>query len=244
MGRVGVRSLALLELLDVHLSYGKIKALKGVSIKVNEGELVTIIGANGAGKTSILRSIMGLERIERGEILLEEKLINGMAPHLRAQLGIRMVPEGARVFPDLTVEENLRIGAFPVTDKREVELRMGEVFEIFPVLKERRGQLAGTMSGGERQMLSLGRALMSNPKLLMIDEASLGLMPILVEKIYDAIGKLKGKGITILLVEQNARQALKVADRGYVLETGKIVLEGNAKELADNPLVKRAYLGG
>lgn len=239
-----MRSLALLELLDVHLSYGKIKALKGVSIKVNEGELVTIIGANGAGKTSILRSIMGLERIERGEILLEEKLINGMAPHLRAQLGIRMVPEGARVFPDLTVEENLRIGAFPVTDKREVELRMGEVFEIFPVLKERRGQLAGTMSGGERQMLSLGRALMSNPKLLMIDEASLGLMPILVEKIYDAIGKLKGKGITILLVEQNARQALKVADRGYVLETGKIVLEGNAKELADNPLVKRAYLGG
>lgn len=236
--------MALLELLDVHLSYGKIKALKGVSIKVNEGELVTIIGANGAGKTSILRSIMGLERIERGEILLEEKLINGMAPHLRAQLGIRMVPEGARVFPDLTVEENLRIGAFPVTDKREVELRMGEVFEIFPVLKERRGQLAGTMSGGERQMLSLGRALMSNPKLLMIDEASLGLMPILVEKIYDAIGKLKGKGITILLVEQNARQALKVADRGYVLETGKIVLEGNAKELADNPLVKRAYLGG
>lgn len=239
-----MRSLALLELLDVHLSYGKIKALKGVSIRVNEGELVTIIGANGAGKTSILRSIMGLERIERGEILLEEKLINGMAPHLRAQLGIRMVPEGARVFPDLTVEENLRIGAFPVTDKREVELRMGEVFEIFPVLKERRGQLAGTMSGGERQMLSLGRALMSNPKLLMIDEASLGLMPILVEKIYDAIGKLKGKGITILLVEQNARQALKVADRGYVLETGKIVLEGNAKELADNPLVKRAYLGG
>lgn len=239
-----MRSLALLELLDVHLSYGKIKALKGVSIVVNEGELVTIIGANGAGKTSILRSIMGLEKVERGEILLEGRSINGMEPHIRARLGIRMVPEGARVFPDLTVEENLRVGAFPVTDKKEVELRMKEVFDIFPVLKERKSQLAGTMSGGERQMLSLGRALMASPRLLMIDEASLGLMPILVEKIYDAIEKLKGRGITILLVEQNARQALKVADRVYVLETGHVVLEGTPKELYDNPIVKRAYLGG
>ncbi|MCS7233051.1 MAG: ABC transporter ATP-binding protein [Synergistetes bacterium] len=234
----------LLELLDVHLSYGKIKALKGVSIKIEQGELVTIIGANGAGKTSILRSIMGLERIEKGEIFLEGKLINGMAPHLRAQLGIRMVPEGARVFPDLTVEENLRVGALPITDKKELRMRMDKIFEVFPALKERVNQLAGTMSGGERQMLSLGRALMSNPKLLMIDEASLGLMPILVEKIYEAIMELKRRGITILLVEQNARQALKVADRGYVLETGQIVLEGSAKELSDNPMVKRAYLGG
>lgn len=239
-----MRKLPLLELLDVHLSYGKIKALKGVSIKIEQGELVTIIGANGAGKTSILRSIMGLERIEKGEIFLEGKLINGMAPHLRAQLGIRMVPEGARVFPDLTVEENLRIGALPITDKKELRMRMDKIFEVFPALKERVNQLAGTMSGGERQMLSLGRALMSNPKLLMIDEASLGLMPILVEKIYEAIMELKRRGITILLVEQNARQALKVADRGYVLETGQIVLEGSAKELSDNPMVKRAYLGG
>lgn len=241
---VGVRKLSLLELRNVHLSYGKIKALKGVSIRVEEGELVTIIGANGAGKTSILRSIMGLERVEEGEIFLDGRLLNGIAPHMRAKLGIRMVPEGARVFPDLTVEENLRVGAFPTTEKKELEMRMGEVFELFPVLRERRAQLAGTMSGGERQMLSLGRALMAKPKLLMIDEASLGLMPILVDKIYDSISELKRKGMTILLVEQNARQALKVADRGYVLETGHIVLEGSARELADNPMVKRAYLGG
>ncbi|MDK2871188.1 MAG: branched-chain amino acid transport system ATP-binding protein [bacterium] len=239
-----MRSLNLLELQDLHLSYGKIKALKGVSIVVRRGELVTIIGANGAGKTSILRSIMGLEKVEKGQILWEGMPLNGMAAHLRAQLGIRMVPEGARVFPDLTVEENLRVGAFPLTDRREIETRMKEVFELFPVLEERRSQLAGTMSGGERQMLSLGRALMAKPKLLMIDEASLGLMPILVEKIYDSINELKRKGITILLVEQNARQALKVADRGYVLETGSIVLEGSAKELAGNPMVKEAYLGG
>lgn len=244
MEGVGVRSLAFLEVVDLHLSYGKVKVLKGVSIMVERGELVTIIGANGAGKTSILRCIMGLERAESGRIFFEDKDITRLDAYLRARMGLRMVPEGARVFPDLTVEENLRVGAFPIVDKRELELRLGEVFELFPVLKERRNQIAGTMSGGERQMLSLSRALMSRPKLLMIDEASLGLMPILVERIYDSIKELKEKGITMLLVEQNARQALKVADRGYVLETGNIVLEGEARDLMANPLVKRAYLGG
>jgi len=241
---VGVRRLALLEVIDLHLSYGKIRALRGISLRVEEGELVTVIGANGAGKTSILRSIMGLERVESGDIYFDGVRINKLEPYLRARSGIRMVPEGARVFPDLTVEENLRVGAFPVKDRKELVERMSWIFEIFPVLKERKDQLAGTMSGGERQMLSLGRALMSKPRLLMIDEASLGLMPILVDKIYEAIRELKRRGVTILLVEQNARQALKVADRGYVLETGRVVLEGSVKDLLESPLVKRAYLGG
>ncbi len=239
-----MKSLELLNVFDLHLSYGEIKALRGISIKVKDGELVTIIGANGAGKTSILRSIMGLERIESGGIFFKGEDISRLEPFKRARMGIRMVPEGARVFPDLTVEENLRVGAFPLVDRSEVKKRMDEVFELFPVLRERREQLAGTMSGGERQMLSLGRALMAKPKLLMVDEASLGLMPILVEKIYEVIGELKRRGMTILLVEQNARQALKVADRGYVLETGRIVLEGSSEELRVNPMVKKAYLGG
>ncbi len=239
-----MKSLELLNVHNLHLSYGEIKALRGVSIRVEDGELVTIIGANGAGKTSILRSIMGLERIESGRIFFKGEDISRLEPFKRARMGIRMVPEGARVFPDLTVEENLRVGAFPLVDRSEVGRRMDEVFELFPVLGERKEQLAGTMSGGERQMLSLGRALMAKPKLLMVDEASLGLMPILVEKIYEVIGELKRRGMTILLVEQNARQALKVADRGYVLETGRIVLEGSSEELRVNPMVKKAYLGG
>ncbi len=239
-----MKSLELLNVFDLHLSYGEIKALRGISIKVKDGELVTIIGANGAGKTSILRSIMGLERIESGGIFFKGEDISRLESFKRARMGIRMVPEGARVFPDLTVEENLRVGAFPLVDRSEVKKRMDEVFELFPVLRERREQLAGTMSGGERQMLSLGRALMAKPKLLMVDEASLGLMPILVEKIYEVIGELKRRGMTILLVEQNARQALKVADRGYVLETGRIVLEGSSEGLRTNPMVKKAYLGG
>lgn len=239
-----MESLELLKVSDLHLSYGEIKALRGISIRVEDGELVAIIGANGAGKTSILRAVMGLEKIDKGEIFFSGEDITDMEPFERARKGVRMVPEGARVFSDLTVEENLRVGAFPLKDRFEIDRRMREVFELFPVLAERKEQLAGTMSGGERQMLSLGRALMAKPRLLMIDEASLGLMPILVEKIYEVIKELRRNGMTILLVEQNARQALKVADRGYVLETGRIVFEGCSEELRANPVVKKAYLGG
>ncbi len=233
----------LLEVQNLYVSYGKIKALWGVNIVVNKGEVVALIGANGAGKSSLLRSIMGLVRIETGTIRYDGRNITSWKPWDRARLGIGFVPEGARTFPDLTVEENLIIGGVLSPHKRAVANAMQRVFELFPILKERRTQLARTLSGGERQMLSIGRALMSNPTLLLVDEITLGLMPIMVAQVFSVLCQLNSAGITILLAEQNVREALSLAGRGYVLENGRIKLEGSAQELRENEAVKKAYLG-
>jgi branched-chain amino acid transport system ATP-binding protein len=222
--------------------YGNIRALENISIKVDKGELVTIIGSNGAGKTTLLKCIAGLLRPRTGGIFFEDTDIIGLPPWERVKMGITMVPEGRRLFPFLTVLENLQVGAYTRKNKNFVE-DVNEVFKLFPVLKERRRQLAGTLSGGEGQMLAISRGLISSPKLLLMDEPSMGLMPRLVEELFTVINELKNRGLTILLVEQNARRALSVADRAYVFETGKIALSGDAKELAKNPVVKELYLG-
>ena len=232
----------MLELQDLHLSYGGIHALKGVSIQVNEGEIVSLIGANGAGKSTTLRAISGLERAQSGKILYNGEDITGKPSKYMVQNGLILVPEGRLIFPDMTVLENLKIGAYLRND-RDVEADIQRMYSLFPRLKERAWQMAGTLSGGEQQMLAVGRALMSKPKLLMMDEPSLGLAPLVVKDIFSIIRTIRDSGVTVLLIEQNANAALKIADRGYVLETGRITLEGSGRELLSNPAVRAAYLG-
>ncbi len=233
----------MLEVQDIEVCYGEVLALKGISFSLKEGELVTIIGANGAGKTTILRAVMGLARCRKGTILFQGKDITQTPPHYRARLGISPVPEGRKIFPDLTVAENLLMGAY-TNDRHTLAPRMEEAFALFPILKERQQQVGKTLSGGEQQMLAIARALMAQPRVILMDEVSLGLMPIYVEETFRVIQDLHRKGVTILLVEQNARKALAAADRGYVLETGEIVLSGPSRDLSTNPRVKKAYLGG
>ena len=228
---------------DIHVYYGAIHAIKGVSFEVGEGEIVSLIGANGAGKSTILKTISGLLRTKTGSILFEDREIKAVAPHKIVQLGAAHVPEGRRVFSRMSVEENLEMGAYTQA-KALLSDSLDNVFMRFPRLKERRRQAAGTLSGGEQQMLALGRALMSHPKLMMLDEPSMGLAPKLVEQIFDIIKELNREGVTILLVEQNALMALSIATRGYVLETGRIALAAPADELLHNEAVKKAYLGG
>ena len=233
----------MLKVNDINVYYGSIHAIKGVSFEVNDGEIVTLIGANGAGKSTTLNTIAGLLHTQTGSVEFLGEKINGVPPHTIVSKGLALVPEGRRVFLQMTVEENLEMGAY-TRPGSEVDPGIAGVYERFPRLKERRRQIAGTLSGGEQQMLAMGRALMSRPKLLMLDEPSMGLAPILVEQIFDIIRELHRSGTTVLLVEQNAQMALSIADRGYVLETGKIVATGTGQELLNDDAVKRAYLGG
>jgi branched-chain amino acid transport system ATP-binding protein len=232
----------LLELKNVEANYGGIQALNDVHLYVDEGEIVTLIGSNGAGKSTTLKSISGQVKLKNGSITYKGKDITNVPAHQTSLLGIAQVPEGRRIFPKLSVKENLLIGAFSVKDKKTIETRMEQVFQYFPRLKERLDQKGGTMSGGEQQMLAIGRALMMNPQLLMLDEPSMGLAPIIVEQIFEIITELNKEGMTILLVEQNAFQSLQIADRGYVIQTGEIVLEGYGRELMTNEQVQEAYL--
>jgi branched-chain amino acid transport system ATP-binding protein len=234
----------MLEVRNLEVSYGEFLALRGISFTVQEGELVTIIGANGAGKSTVLRAVMGLVKCRRGEIFFQGKDITMSPPHQRARLGMSLVPEGRRIFPDLSVAENLAMGAYTREDRKAVRRLMEEAFGLFPVLRERRNQVGKTLSGGEQQMLAIARALMPRPRVILMDEVSLGLMPIYVEETFKVIQDLHRQGVTILLVEQNARKALSAADRGYVLETGEIVLSDVSAKLAVDPQVKKAYLGG
>ncbi len=236
----------MLRILNLEAGYGPLRVLKGISLHVSAGEVVAIIGANGAGKTTLLKTVAGVLRPRSGSIQFNKQEIGGAASDRTVQLGCSLVPEGRHVFATMTVRENLILGAYSCrarNDSRQVAAGQQQVYHLFPVLRERANQLAGTLSGGEQQMLAIGRALMSRPKLLMMDEPSLGVAPLVVRDIYRTIAGLKRDGLTILLVEQNARAALAVADRGYVIETGQIVLEGTARELCDNREVQRAYLG-
>ncbi|MBQ7588264.1 MAG: ABC transporter ATP-binding protein [Lachnospiraceae bacterium] len=235
--------MSLLKVNELHVYYGSIHAIKGISFEVNEGEVVTLIGANGAGKSTTLNSVAGLLKLGNGTVEFNDKILNGIPAHKIVKEGMALCPEGRRIFQQLTVKENLEMGAY-IGDGSTLDADLGNVYELFPRLKERYKQIAGTLSGGEQQMLAMGRALMSHPKLLMLDEPSMGLAPILVEQIFDIIKQLHSKGTTILLVEQNAQMALKVADRGYVLETGRIVTTGTGRELLHNDMVRKAYLGG
>ena len=232
----------MLELTDIHTYYGNIEALKGVTLAVDEGECVTLIGSNGAGKSTTLRSISGLTPARQGQVSFEGKEITRTAPQDIVQLGISQSPEGRKCFPRMTVRENLDMGAYLRRDK-SVNEDLDRVFELFPRLQERERQKAGTMSGGEQQMLAMGRALMADPTLLLLDEPSMGLAPILVDRIYETVAEINRQGTTILLVEQNANYALEVSSRGYVLETGKVALSDNSSALRDNPEVQKAYLG-
>jgi branched-chain amino acid transport system ATP-binding protein len=234
---------ALLELDNLHTYYGHIHALKGISVSVNQGEIVTLVGANGAGKSTTLRTISGVVRARRGSVRLQGKDITGMKAHDIAALGIGHVPEGRRIFPLLTVRENLEIGAWNVNDKKAIQERLEHNYDLFPRLKERIAQKGGTLSGGEQQMLAIARALMSRPSILLLDEPSMGLAPVLVESIFDIIRRINADGTTILLVEQNALLALEVANRGYVLQTGEVVLSDSAEALLSNDIVRKAYLG-
>lgn len=233
----------LLELKNVHTYYGNIHALKGVSLSVEEGEIVTLIGSNGAGKSTTLRTISGLLKPRQGEIFFKGERIDHLPPHKIVELGVIQAPEGRRIFPRLTVRENLEIGAFLRKDKAEIARDMERVFHLFPRLYERLNQRGGTLSGGEQQMLAIGRALMSRPRVLLLDEPSMGLAPVLVEQIFSIISDINAQGTTILLVEQNALMALAIAHRGYVLQTGEIVLADTASALRENKLVQHAYLG-
>ncbi|MGI9860665.1 ABC transporter ATP-binding protein [Moorella naiadis] len=234
----------LLKVENIDVYYGAIHALKGISLEVEEGEIVSLIGANGAGKSTTLNTICGLLRPRNGSIIYQGRDLKGLPAPAIVQMGISQVPEGRRVFPNLTVQENLELGAYLRRDREGISKSMAEVFQHFPRLQERRKQLAGTLSGGEQQMLAIGRALMSRPRLMLLDEPSMGLAPLLVQEIFNIIRAINQQGTTILLVEQNANMALSVAHRGYVLETGRITLQGKAKELAANEAVRRAYLGG
>lgn len=233
----------ILEVKNVHSYYGHIHALKGINLQVNEGEIVTLIGANGAGKSTTLRTISGLLHPKQGTIKLAGKDITHMEPHDIVAAGVGHVPEGRGIFPKLTVRENLDMGAYTVNDQKAVAERMENVFNLFPRLKERVDQFGGTLSGGEQQMLAIGRSLMLNPKILMLDEPSMGLAPVLVELIFDIIKQLNKQGTTVLLVEQNALMALSIAHRGYVLQTGEIALTDDAKKLLKNNMVQKTYLG-
>lgn len=233
----------MLEVKDLHVSYGGIRALRGVNLEVPDGRIVTLIGANGAGKSTLLRTISGLVKAERGSITYDGKELLGMPINKILELGIAQVPEGRRVFTNLSVLENLKIGAYLRKDKAGIQKDIEWVYELFPRLQERSWQMAGTLSGGEQQMLAVGRALMSRPKLMMMDEPSLGLAPLVVKGIFEIIREINRQGVTVLLIEQNANMALKTADLAYVLETGEITLHGTGAELLTNEAVKRAYLG-
>ena len=233
----------LLEVKDLHVSYGMIKAIHGVSFEVNQGEVIALIGANGAGKTTILHTITGLVPSTQGTITFQGKDITKTQGYKIVSLGMAHVPEGRRVFAQLSVYENLIMGAYTRKDKEEIQETLEKVYKRFPRLKERRNQLAGTLSGGEQQMLAMGRALMSHPQIILMDEPSMGLSPIFVNEIFDIIKEVSAQGTTVLLVEQNAKKALSIADRAYVLETGNIVLSGDAEELMNNDSIKKAYLG-
>ncbi|MCE7979871.1 MAG: ABC transporter ATP-binding protein [Caldilinea sp. CFX5] len=235
--------MSLLEVNNIHTYYGNIHALKGISVTVNEGEIVTLIGSNGAGKSTTLKTISGLLRPRQGDIRFQGKPIAGTPAHAVTGLGLVQVPEGRRVFSQMTVQENLEVGAYLRNDAAAVKQDMERIFALFPRLRERRRQVAGTLSGGEQQMLAMGRAMMSQPRLLLLDEPSMGLAPLLVDTIFETIENLNKNGATILVVEQNARKALQVAHRGYVLQTGTITMSGSAKELLDDPRVIEAYLG-
>ena len=236
--------MALLQISDLHTYYGNIHALKGIDLEVNQGEIVTLIGANGAGKSTILRTISGLIHPRQGSIFFDGESIERVAAHKIVQRGISHAPEGRQIFPTLTVVENLNMGGYILGgDRVTLDENRGRVYSLFPRLEERRRQLGGTLSGGEQQMLTIGRALMARPKLLLLDEPSLGLAPMLVRAIFDTVREINARGTTVLLVEQNARAALKIAHRAYVLETGKIVFSGNAQELLVDERVRKAYLG-
>jgi branched-chain amino acid transport system ATP-binding protein len=235
----------MLTLTNIHTFYGPIEALKDINIEVKQGEIVCLIGSNGAGKSTTLMTISGILKPSSGSIQFEGKTINGIPPHRIVKMGISQVPEGRRIFPKLTVKENLEMGAYSKfkVQSLKFKVQLDKIYELFPVLKERHKQLGGTLSGGEQQMLAIGRALMSSPKLLLLDEPSLGLAPIIVSKIFKTIKEVNREGVTVLLVEQNARAALKLSNRGYVLENGKIILEGKGEDLLSNEQVKKAYLG-
>ncbi len=233
----------MLKIENLNVSYGGIKALQGIDLEVPEGKIVTLIGANGAGKSSLLRTISGLVKAESGSIKVNQKEIAGLPIHKICKEGIALSPEGRRVFSDLSVKENLKIGAYLRKDTKEIEKDLEWVYSLFPRLQERSWQYAGTLSGGEQQMLAVGRALMSRPKLLMLDEPSLGLAPLIVQQIFSIIQDINKTGVTILLIEQNANMALKIADLAYVIETGHIVLKGSGEELLQNETVREAYLG-
>jgi branched-chain amino acid transport system ATP-binding protein len=234
----------LLQIQDLHVKYGNIEALHGINIEVNEGEMITILGANGAGKSTTLLTISGLVRASQGAILFNDELLHKLKAHEIVQAGIAHIPEGRRLFGTLSVQENLNLGAFVSTDQHQIQENQERVYALFPILKERRNQLAGTLSGGEQQMLAIGRGLMSKPKILLLDEPSLGLAPLLVKTIFETLKQINEAGLTIVLVEQNARMALKIAHRGYVMEVGRITLHDSADALLANPDVQNAYLGG
>ncbi len=233
----------MLEVSHLHVSYGRVQALRDISFTVGEKEAVAVLGANGAGKSTLIKSLIGWKEAQSGEIRLDGQPVNGLHTWQRVERGMALVPESGRVFRDLSVNDNLRLGAY-LQDEKAIRDQMDLVFELFPVLAERKGQVAKTLSGGEQQMLAIGRAMMSRPRLLLIDEVSMGLMPILVKRVFSVIADLRRHGVSILLVEQNAYEALKVVDRACVLENGQIVLEGSPEELANDPRVKSAYLGG
>jgi branched-chain amino acid transport system ATP-binding protein len=235
--------MGVLDIRNLHVHYGNIHALRGVSLAVGEQQIVTLIGANGAGKTTTLRAISGIIAASEGEVAFDGERLNALAAHAIVAKGVVHVPEGRRIFSRLTVAENLRIGAFLSKDKRWIGERETHALQMFPVLKERLRQVAGTLSGGEQQMLAIARGLMSNPRVLLLDEPSMGLAPILVERIFDTVVEIRKQGVAVLLVEQNAFLSLQIADYGYVIETGEIVLEGPCAELLANPQVKDAYLG-
>ena len=235
--------MALLEIKDLEVNYGVIKAIKGVSFDVNEGEIIALIGANGAGRTTILHTITGLIQAKKGSIVFDGKELTKTPPHKIVSMGMAHVPEGRRIFQQLSVLENLKLGAYTRKDKSEIASTLKMVYERFPRLEERKNQVAGTLSGGEQKMLAMGRALMSKPRIILMDEPSMGLSPLLVSEIFDIIKVINESGTTVLLVEQNAKKALSIADRAYVLETGKITLSGDAKDLINDESVKKAYLG-
>lgn len=235
--------MALLEVTDLKVYYGVIQAIKGISFEVNQGEVVALIGANGAGKTTTLHTLSGLLPAKEGKIVFDGKDITKTPPHKIVSMGMAQVPEGRRVFQQLSVLENLKLGAYTRSNKAEISETLERVYERFPRLKERKNQVAGTLSGGEQQMLAMGRALMSKPRLILMDEPSMGLSPLLVSEIFDIIEEIRNSGTTVLLVEQNAKKALSIADRAYVLETGNITLSGPAEQLINDESVKKAYLG-
>ena len=235
--------MAMLEIKDLEVYYGVIQAIKGISFEVNEGEVIALIGANGAGKTTTLQTITGMLQAKKGHIIFEGTDITKVPGHKIVSMGMAHVPEGRRVFSQLSVLENLKLGAYTRKDKNEIAETLKKVYKSFPRLEERKNQAAGTLSGGEQQMLAMGRALMSKPRIVLMDEPSMGLSPIFVEEIFRIIKEISASGTTVLLVEQNAKKALSIADRAYVLETGKIVLDGKAEELMNNESIKKAYLG-